>query len=248
MAKHKVRLDALVLLARPDLSRTMIQSLIMQGKVRVEGKVVTKAGTSVDATLEVTVDDSSLKYASRAGFKLEAALDQFNIDVTGLVILDAGISTGGFTSCLLQRGAKKVYGVDVGHGQVHESVAQDPRVVVMERTNLRYLESLPQKVDLATLDLSFISLHKVIPAVLRLLTPSGQIIALIKPQFEAERHEIARGGVVKDPAVHKRIIDQLRLYLESLGYAMAEVIESPVRGAASGNLEFLAWFKPLKSI
>lgn len=244
MAKIKTRLDARVMQERPDLSRTRIQSLIMQGKVQVDGQIVTKSGVAVSDESLIVVDDSTLKYASRAGFKLEAALDQFGVDVQDLIVLDAGISTGGFTSCLLQRGAKRVYGIDVGYGQVHESVRRDERVLVMERTNLRYVESLPEKIDLATLDLSFISLHKVLPAVINLLKPDGRIIALIKPQFEAQRHEIGRGGIVREEKVHQRIVDQLKAFMREQGFETVGVIESPVRGAASGNLEFLAYFVP----
>src|SRR5579862_9554461 len=184
MAIAKKRLDLLVHERYPHLTRNQIQSFIIQNKVTVNGILITKPGTSVpeDSTLELAIDEP--KYVSRAGFKLEGALDSFNIDVKDLVALDAGISTGGFSDCLLQHGIKKIYGIDVGYGQVHEKVADNPRVKVIERTNLRNLTMLPEKIDIATLDLSFISLLKVMPAVKNLLKPEGRIIALIKPQFE----------------------------------------------------------------
>lgn len=239
MAK-KQRLDAVLAALFPQHSRTLLQSLIMQGKARVNEQVVTKPGTPVPADATVTLDDAMPKYVSRAGFKLEAALDHAGLDVTDLVVLDAGLSTGGFTDCLLQRGARRVYGVDVGHGQVHEKMARDERVVVMERTNLRHLEHLPEKVDLATLDLSFISLLTVMPAVVNLLKPNGRVLCLIKPQFEAGREHIRRGGVVTDAAVHQEVIDRVVAGCVQLGlHLRGEVIASPIQGATSGNTEFL---------
>jgi len=178
---------------------------------------------------------------SRAGFKLEKALDEFEVDVAGLTVLDAGISTGGFTDCLLQRGAKKVYGIDVGYGQVHEKLRDDPRVVLMERTNLRNLERLPEKVDLVTLDLSFISILKVMPAVKRLVKPDGKIITLIKPQFEAEKGEVGRGGIVKDEKVHEKVVEKIKTGMAEFGFEMVALTESPIFGA-KGNKEFLALF------
>lgn len=169
----KKRLDAYVLEKYPHLSRTFIQSLIMQGKVRIDGKSVTKAGTAVNVDAEVIVDATQPPYVSRAGVKLAAALDHFSISVAGYICMDAGLSTGGFTDCLLQRGARYVYGIDVGYGQVHEKIRSDPRVCVMERTNLRYVDSLPVLVDLVTLDVSFISVLKVMDAVCRVLKKCG---------------------------------------------------------------------------
>ena len=166
--KTKMRLDALVQQKHPQLSKTFIQSLIMQGKVKVGGFAVTKAGTSVYSDELLEIDLEQPKYVSRAGFKLEKALQYFSIDVHDLVALDAGLSTGGFTDCLLQHGIKKVYGVDVGYGQAHEKIRQNSKVVVLEKTNLRHLNSLPELVDLVTLDLSFISVVKVMPAVILL--------------------------------------------------------------------------------
>lgn len=237
----KKRLDQLVQEKYPQLSRTLIQSLIMQGKVRVDGQVVTKAGQATSDDVDIVVDFEVPKYVSRAGFKLEKALDYFGIDVHGYVVLDAGLSTGGFTDCLLQRGAVKIYGVDVGFAQVHEKIRSDPRVVVMEQTNLRYLENLPEKVDLVTLDLSFISVLKVMDAVTHQLKPQGKLIVLIKPQFEAERHKVGKGGIVKDECVHQEVIKKVTQGIEAHGFVCNGVIESPIAGT-TGNKEFLAYF------
>lgn len=236
----KVRLDVRVHELMPQYSRRQIQSWIMQGRVRVDGQVVTKAGVQVATDVEVSVDIQEPKYVSRAGFKLEKALDHFGIDVKDLVVLDAGLSTGGFTDCLLARGARCVYGVDVGYGQVHEKIRNDPRVIVMERTNLRDLRDVGQKVDLVTLDLSFISLLKVMDAVCAVLKDGGVLVALIKPQFEAQRHEVGRGGIVKDPAVHQAVIQRVIHGLEEYGFHVHGVIDSPIEGSM-GNKEFLAY-------
>lgn len=241
--KEKHRLDILVQERYPHLTRNQVQSFILQGKVRVEGKIVSKAGTPVVIEALVTLDTEIPKYVGRAGFKLEAALEQFPIDVTGFVAMDAGISTGGFTDCLLQHGAKHVYGVDVGQGQVHEKVASDPRVTLLEKTNLRYLERLPQKVDLVTLDLSFISLLKVIPAVKMLLKPNGFIIALIKPQFEADRNDVGKGGIITSEKVHIKVIERIRSGMDELGFTLTKLIDSPITGTM-GNKEFLGLFLP----
>ncbi len=239
--KLKKRLDQAVHEKYPQFTRTQIQSYIMQGKVSVDGAVLTKSGMSVSEDQEIILTQQTVKYVCRAGWKLEHALDSFAIDPSGLVVLDAGLSTGGFTDCLLQRGALRVYGVDVGYGQVHEKIRHDPRVVVLERTNLRYLERLPQLVDLVTLDLSFISLLKVIDAVKRVMKPSGHLITLIKPQFEAERHEVGKGGIVKDPAVHSQVVRKVVEGIEQQGFICKGVVESPITGT-DGNKEFLAHF------
>ncbi len=239
----KKRLDVALLEHYPNLSRNQIQGFIMQGKVLVDGKPVTKPGTPVADDAEINLTAVTPKYVSRAGFKLEAALDAFGTNVENAVILDAGISTGGFTDCLLQRGAKRIYGIDVGYGQVHEKIRNDPRVVLYEKTNLRHLASLPEPVDLITLDLSFISLLKVMPALCKLIAPHGTIIALIKPQFEAEREEVCRGGIVKDPAVHQKVIDKITKGMAEYGFNLKKFIESPVLGGTAGNKEFLGLFE-----
>jgi len=241
--KIKKRLDLLVQEKYPQFTRNQIQSWILQGKVLVNDKIETKSGTQIvqETNVILTVDEP--KFVSRAGFKLERALDHFNIDVKDLVILDAGISTGGFTDCMLQRGAKKIYGIDVGFGQVHEKVLRDSRLVLMEKTNLRNLDQLPELVDLVTLDLSFISILKVLPAVVKLLKPTGKIITLIKPQFEAGKENVSRGGLVKSEKVHQEVIEKIKLGMQEFGFNCVGVIESPILGASSGNKEFLALFE-----
>lgn len=237
----KMRLDQLLLQQLPHLTRNQASSFIMQGKVRVDGKVVTKPGASVSADALVECDQEKPKYVSRAGFKLEKALAAFGVNVQDKVVLDAGISTGGFTDCLLQNGAKKIYGIDVGYGQVHEKVANDERVVVMERTNLRELKELPEKVDLVTLDLSFISVLKVIDAVKNLMKDSGELVVLIKPQFEAEKDQVGRGGIIKDSKVHGEVIEKVKAGLEQHGFKCKGITDSPIEGS-SGNKEFLGYF------
>jgi len=242
MAKQtKLRLDQRMQAEQPHLSRQQIQGWIMRGAVCVDGRPITKPGVAVAADAVLSYNIEEAKYVSRAGQKLERALEYFAIDVQGKVALDAGISTGGFTDCLLQHGIAKVYGVDVGYGQVHEKIRTDERVVIMERTNLRYLKSeqLGELVDLVTLDLSFISLTKVLDGVSRLLADGAQLLVLIKPQFEAQRHEIGRGGIVKDGAVRRVIVNRTVAAIEALGFACHGVIESPISGS-SGNREFLA--------
>jgi len=238
----KERLDIRLQELHPHLSRNQLQSFIMQGKVRVDGEVVTKSGHLVSRDVAIELIDDTPRYVCRAGFKLERALEDFALDVTGFVVLDAGLSTGGFTDCLLQKGATRVYGVDVGHGQVHEKIKQDSRVMVMEQTNLRYLTSVGQLVDLVTLDLSFISVLKVMDAVKAVLKPQGFLLVLIKPQFEAERHEVGRGGIIKDEAVHAHVIKKLTEGICAHGFECRGILDSPILGSA-GNKEFLALFR-----
>ncbi len=239
--KNKKRLDEALVELHPDLSRQQVQSMIMQGLVTVNGKMVTKPGHQVTADASLLLNKVQEKYVSRAGYKLEAALVHFDIDVKDCIALDAGLSTGGFADCLLQHGASKIYGVDVGYGQVHEKVRNDPRVIVMERTNLRYLTDLPEKVDVVTLDLSFISVLKVMDVIVSILKSGGKLIVLIKPQFEAGRQDIGRGGIVRDEAVHQRVVESLQSGIEHYGFVCKGVIESPILGA-TGNKEFLAYF------
>jgi 23S rRNA (cytidine1920-2'-O)/16S rRNA (cytidine1409-2'-O)-methyltransferase len=238
--QKKVRLDVRVHELMPQYSRRQIQSWIMQGRVAVDGTIVVKAGTPTSIEAEVIVDIQEPKFVSRAGFKLEKALDYFSIDVQGLVVLDAGLSTGGFTDCLLSRGAMRVYGIDVGYGQVHEKIRHDPRVVVMERTNLRDIRDVGEPVDLVTLDLSFISLLKVLDAVCGVLKGGGALVALIKPQFEAQRHEVGRGGIIKDPVIHQEVIKRVTQGIADYGFDIHGVIESPIEGSM-GNKEFLVY-------
>ena len=245
----KKRLDVFLHEQNPQYSRRQIQSWIMQGKVSVDDRIITKAGTQVTEEMDIVLSVEEPKFVSRAGLKLEKALDHFNIDVTDLVVLDAGISTGGFTDCLLQRGAQKVFGIDVGYGQVADKIRNDERVVLMERTNLRTLnpKAIGEKVDLVTLDLSFISLLKVIDAVAQLIKDDGQLVTLIKPQFEAGKHEVGRGGVITDPQIHEVVVKNVINGIEKHGFQNIGVVESPIFGA-SGNKEFLAYFKRKKSL
>lgn len=220
-------------------SRNRAQQLIRAGQVLVDDRVHDKPGMGVSVDAEIRVRER-LPYVSRGGLKLAAALDAFAIDVTGVVAADVGASTGGFTDCLLQRGAAKVYAIDVGYGQLAWSLRQDERVVVMERTNVRYLDDLPEPVGLATIDVSFISLRLVLPRVAGWLTPAGQIIALIKPQFEAGRENVGKGGVVRDADVHRRVLHEILSFAEGTGLCVRGLIPSPITGA-EGNVEFLAW-------
>lgn len=246
MKTKKKRLDHSAHELYPEYSRRQIQSWIMQGKVLVDGKPITKSGAQINEGAAIVVNAQEPKFVSRAGFKLEKALDHFGLDITDLIVLDAGISTGGFTDCLLQRGVKRVYGVDVGYGQVHEKIRFDQRVVIHERTNLRALNSVGELVDLVTLDLSFISILKVMDAVNTLLKENGSLLVLIKPQFEARREAVCRGGIVKDPQVHQEVIACVTSGISSHGFTLIGVIESPIEGA-TGNKEFLAYFRRIST-
>lgn len=238
----KQRLDRLVQEKYPQLTRNQIQSFIMQGKVKVDGKVHAKSGELINPGLAIILEDDTPKYVCRAGFKLEKALEHFGISVVDKVILDAGLSTGGFTDCLLQYGAKKVYGVDVGYGQVHEKIKANSRVLIMERTNLRHVKTIGELVDLVTLDLSFISVLKVMEAVTSVLKQGGFMIVLIKPQFEAQKEQVGRGGIIKDEKVHEQVIEKVVSGILQHGFALCGVTDSPITGS-SGNKEFLAFFE-----
>lgn len=238
----KKRLDQIMQERNPTFSRQQIQSWIMQGKVTVNGKIINKPGTMIAEEAELSYAIEQPKYVSRAGFKLEKALEHFKIDVQGLIAMDAGLSTGGFADCLLQHGAQKVYGIDVGYGQVHEKIRTDARVVIMERTNLREVKDLGQKVDIVTLDLSFISVLKVMDAVIAVLKEQGKLIVLIKPQFEARKEDVSKGGLIKDPKIHEEVIERVTSGIEKYGFTSKGVIESPIKGA-TGNKEFLAYFE-----
>lgn len=218
--------------------------MIMAGHVEVDGVMVTKAGQRVRDTAQISILSPRTPYVSRGGLKLEAALDHFRIQVSGLAVLDVGASTGGFTDCLLKRGARRVLAVDVGHGQLDLRLRRDPRVLVMERCNVRYLgpEDLEEIPDMATIDVSFISLRIVLPAVARLLGSErrGKILALVKPQFEVGRKEVGRGGVVRDPSLHRRVLEDMAAVGRSLGFLPCEPFPSPVLGP-KGNQEFFLW-------
>jgi len=234
--KGKKRIDTLLVELRMVESRARAQSLIMAGAVTSGGKIVDKAGTMVpeDARVEIA---SPPPFIGRGGIKLEHALESFGLDVKGKVALDIGASTGGFTDCLLKRGARLVYAVDVGYGQIDYRLRNDPRVVVMERVNARYPFSLPEKADLATFDLSFISVEKVIPQVVNLLVYRGILVVLLKPQFEARRNEVGRGGVIRQPEIQARVIGRFISWVVENRFRLLGMAASPIPGA-SGNREF----------
>jgi 23S rRNA (cytidine1920-2'-O)/16S rRNA (cytidine1409-2'-O)-methyltransferase len=244
----KVRLDLLLVERGLAESRAKAQALIMAGQVRVAGQTALKPAAAVDASAALTVDPGP-RFVSRGGEKLDAALEAFALDVNGLVCADVGASTGGFTDCLLQRGAAKVYAIDVGKGILHWKLRNDKRVVVMEETNARYVDALPELVSLVTVDASFISLKILLPVVrkwtpLRLpliSTKLGGVVALIKPQFEAGKKDVARGdGVIRDPEIHRQVLLDVLVFAQQEGFHVRGLIKSPLLGP-KGNAEFLAW-------
>ncbi|UCH42699.1 MAG: TlyA family RNA methyltransferase [Dehalococcoidales bacterium] len=237
----KRRIDSLLVDRGLAESRARAQALIMAGEVAVDGKIVNKAGTMVAEDLAITVKQSP-PYVGRGGLKLDYALERFQIDVTSRVAVDVGASTGGFTDCLLQRGADRVYAVDVGSGQLDYRLRKDPRVVVMERINARYPITLPENVDFITIDVSFISVQKIIPSVEPLLKATGDLVVLIKPQFEARRQEVGKGGVIKKPLVHARVLGRFIIWMTEHDLRLAGLVASPILGA-SGNREFFVWLK-----
>jgi 23S rRNA (cytidine1920-2'-O)/16S rRNA (cytidine1409-2'-O)-methyltransferase len=252
----KIRLDILLVQRGLAESRSQAQRLIMAGQVRADGQVMLKPASSIaeEARLEV---DQGPPFVSRGGEKLQAALDTFSIMVKDRICADIGASTGGFTDCLLQHGAQRVYAIDVGQGILHWKLRQDPRVVVMERTNARRLERLPERVSLVTVDASFISLKILLPAIIgwfdvayineerpkpiEIFQTNGDIVALIKPQFEAGRQAVSRGeGVIRDPAIHRQVLQDILTYAQQSGLSVRGIIRSPLQGP-KGNTEFLAW-------
>lgn len=237
----KKRLDQLVVERGLAPSRDAAKRLILAGVVRVDGQLRDKAGRLFDETLPVELAGPACPYVSRGGLKLERALDVFGVTfASGDSVLDIGASTGGFTDCVLQRGAGKVIAVDAGRAQLHEKLRNDPRVTVLEKTNARYLEAEGiggEKVPWIVIDVSFISLRLVLPACARVLRPGGAVIALVKPQFEAGRADVASGGIVRDPAVHRRVLENLADFCEAQGWDLQGMTPSPVRGS-DGNLEF----------
>ncbi len=234
MAKR--RIDSLLVERGLVESRAKAQALIMAGEVVVAGNPVTKPGSLVKEEETITLIEPP-PFVSRGGVKLDYALEQFQIDVSSLVVADIGASTGGFTDCLLQRGASRVYAIDVGYGQLDYRLRQDSRVVVIERVNARYPITLPEKIDLATMDLSFISVEKVIPSVARLLKDNGCLLLLFKPQFEAKRQEVGKGGVIKQPTVHARVLGRFIAWITENSFRLEGLVASPILGA-SGNKEF----------
>ncbi len=240
MKQGRERLDKLLVERGLVPTRERARALIMAGLVVVNDHAVVKAGEAISLDARIRLKGEDHPYVSRGGLKLQKALDEFRLDVTGVVAMDVGASTGGFTDCLLQRGAKKVYAVDVGYGQLAWKLRQDDRVVNLEKTNIRYLESerLQEVPDLAVIDASFISLDKILPHAILLIAPSARIVALIKPQFEVGRGEVGKGGVVRDERKQSEVIEKVSLLAESLGLKVHGVVESPIQGP-KGNREFL---------
>lgn len=246
--KRTLRLDALVVARGLATSRERARALILAGQVRVEGQVVSKAGAPVSPDSEVTLAQPDHPYVGRGGVKLAHALDVFAIDVTGRLALDVGASTGGFTDVLLQRGARSVVALDVGHGQLDWRLRNDPRVLVLERINARSLtiDQLPVEArafEIVTVDVSFISLRQILPALVPLFRPEADLVALVKPQFEAGREEVGKGGLVRDAAVHARVIDEVAAAANALGLTRVADTPSPIAGA-EGNREFFLHLRP----
>jgi len=240
LSPSRRRLDHLLVEREVAESRTRAQALILAGKIRIGDKIVTKPSSFHPADAQIELIEIVHPYVSRGGLKLAYALDQFRIAVEGAVAVDVGASTGGFTDCLLQRGASCVYAVDVGRGLLHWRLRNDPRVVVIERCNARYLkpDDFRERFDLATIDVSFISLSKIIPAVVPLLRPSADVVMLVKPQFEAGRREVGRKGVVRDPTVRRRILESFWQSMGEYGLRPIGLVASPIAGPA-GNVEYL---------
>ena len=238
--KNKERLDVLLTEQGHAESRAKAQALIMSGLVYVDGQKVDKPGFAVEATQNIEVRGVACPYVSRGGLKLEKALRDFRVDPSGFVCSDSGASTGGFTDCLLQQGAKKVFAIDVGYGQLAWKIRNDPRVVCMERTNVRNvtLADLGEPLDLSVVDVSFISLKLVLPVIYSLLKPEGQVLCLIKPQFEAGKEKVGKKGVVRDPAVHCEVLQACLDTGAEIGFTVKNLTFSPVKGP-EGNIEFL---------
>ncbi|SCP94896.1 TlyA family RNA methyltransferase [Anaerobium acetethylicum] len=240
----KERLDVLLVNRQLAESREKAKAIIMSGNVFVNGEREDKAGSAFDDKSEIIIKGNTLKYVSRGGLKLEKAMANFGVEIEGKVCMDVGSSTGGFTDCMLQNGAVKVYSVDVGHGQLAWKLRQDPRVVCMEKTNIRYVlpEHIEDRIAFASIDVSFISLTKVLGPVKNLLMPDGQIVCLIKPQFEAGREKVGKKGVVRDKAVHVEVIEKVIGFAESIGFEILNLDFSPIKGP-EGNIEYLLYLQ-----
>ena len=240
----KERLDVLLVKKNLAESREKAKAVIMSGIVYVDGQKEDKAGSMFEDTALVEVRGSTLKYVSRGGLKLEKAMEQFGVGLSGKVCMDVGASTGGFTDCMLQNGAKKVYSVDVGHGQLAWKLRNDERVVCMEKTNIRYVtpEEIPERIQFVSIDVSFISLTKVLGPVQALMEPEGDVVCLIKPQFEAGREKVGKKGVVRDPAVHLEVIQMVASFAGSIGFKALHLDFSPIKGP-EGNIEYLLHLK-----
>ena len=240
----KDRLDKIMVDTGLVKSRERARALIMEGNVLVDGSPVTKAGAMINSASSITLKSEDIPYVSRGGLKLKAAIDFFNVALKDKTAMDVGASTGGFTDCMLQMGAKKVYCIDVGYGQIAWSLRNDPRVILLERTNIRHLERkrIPDIIDIATIDVSFISLTKVIPKVLEFLKENGEILALVKPQFEVGKGEVGKGGIVREEEKRLAAVASVRAEIETAGLHTIGVFESPVRGQ-KGNIEYFLYLK-----
>lgn len=240
--KNKKRLDVLLTEQGYADTRSKAQAIIMSGLVYVDGQKADKPGVSYDESVAIEVRGAQCPYVSRGGLKLEKALRDFGVKPEGFVCSDSGASTGGFTDCLLQQGAKKVFAIDVGYGQLDWKIRSDERVVVMERTNIRYVtpEQLGEPLDLSVIDVSFISLKIVLPTIKTLLKPTGQVLCLIKPQFEAGKEKVGKKGVVREPETHKEVLDHFVTLANDLDFRILGLTFSPVKGP-EGNIEFLAY-------
>ncbi len=240
----KERLDKLLVDNGIAQSRERARAMIMAGKVAVDGRTIDKPGTQIDTEARLEVQGGAVSYVSRGGDKLEGALNAFAIDPRGMVAMDVGASTGGFTDCILQKGAEKVYAVDVGYGQLAWRLRRDPRVVNLERRNIRYLrrEEVKEELDLILIDTSFISVEKFLPRLLGFLKKEGAIVSLIKPQFEVGKGEVGKGGVVRDKALHQKVVDRISDFSKGLGLKVLGVTESPLLGP-KGNREFFIYLK-----
>ena len=240
----KERLDVLMVRRNLAESREKAKALIMSGIVYVNGQKEDKAGTSFEETVQIEVRGSTLKYVSRGGLKLEKAMNRFGVELAGKVCMDVGASTGGFTDCMLQNGAVKVYAVDVGHGQLAWKLRNDDRVICMEKTNIRYVtpEDIGDRIEFSSIDVSFISLTKVLGPVKQLLTDNGQVVCLIKPQFEAGREKVGKKGVVREKSVHLEVIEMVSDYARSIGFGILGLEFSPIKGP-EGNIEYLLYLQ-----
>ena len=238
--KPRVRIDRLLVDRGLVESREKAQAIVMAGQVLADEQKVAKPGHQVPTEARIRLLGERPKYVSRAGAKLEAAVEGFSIEVTGKICLDVGVSTGGFTDCLLQQDARKVYAIDVGKGQLHWNIRRDPRVVVREGVNARYLTEriVPEAIELACCDVSFISATLIVPALAPLLKPGGEVVVLVKPQFEVGKADVGKGGIVRNPALHRQAVGKVRRTLEECGFSRFEEMASPILGA-EGNQEFL---------
>ena len=241
---NKTRLDVLLVERGLQESRQKAQATIMSGLVFVNNQRVDKPGTAVANDAEIEVRGNVLPYVSRGGLKLEKAMKSFGLTLTGMTCADIGASTGGFTDCMLQNGAVKVYAVDVGYGQLDWKLRNDPRVVCMERTNARYLthEQIPDELDFASIDVSFISLRLILPAVNGLLREGGHVACLVKPQFEAGREKVGKKGVVRDASVHREVLENFLIHAKESGFTVLDITYSPIRGP-EGNIEYLGYLE-----